>query len=162
SPNADRICLDAERDGYCTIQGCDVSTCPQEAVCVRFFTGSFSNHVCDPTRSSSVGKPPGAMCTDKAECAGNVCKVLSSPPGTTDMACAACTQDAQCSNNQALDGHFCNLATGNCDECSIDEICAVEGRCVPRSSEIRYCMLRCDSDGDCRDNYECRDIARMK
>ena len=47
SPDGDRICDPSSVDGYCTIQGCDVDTCPGESVCVRFFTGGFSNRVCD-------------------------------------------------------------------------------------------------------------------
>lgn len=104
SPNGDRICADPEpvgtRGGYCTVQGCDVSTCPGSSVCVRFFTGNFTNKVCDH---------------DPA--------------------------------NPKL--------------CSFDELCALNDHCVPRSSEIRFCMKTCSSDGDCRDQYECRDVAKM-
>lgn len=104
SPNGDRLCLDPSvNGGYCTVQGCDYGTCPDEAVCVRFFTGGFSNKPCDPLTEDS-----GA------------------------------------------------------DACSLDELCSLAGSCVPRSSEIRFCMRKCDSDGDCRDNYECRDLERMK
>src|SRR5678815_2788261 len=48
-PNGVRICDPdpSSVDGYCTIQGCDVDTCPGEAVCVRFFSGSFSNKECN-------------------------------------------------------------------------------------------------------------------
>ena len=98
SPNGDRICLDnTSGDGYCTIQGCDYATCPEEAVCVRFFTGGFENR----------------------DCASD-------------------------------------------DDCSLDELCTLAGKCAPRSSEVRYCMRVCDSQDDCRDNYECRDIALMR
>jgi hypothetical protein len=38
SPAGDRFCDTSSQDGYCTIEGCDQSTCPSEAVCVRFFT----------------------------------------------------------------------------------------------------------------------------
>ena len=103
SPNGDRICDNASDDGYCTIQGCDFDTCPEEAVCIRFYTGSFSNRECDPA-----------------------------------------TED---------------LAT---DMCAVDELCAVDGHCVPRSAEVRYCMRSCESGGDCRDGYECRDLELMK
>jgi hypothetical protein len=48
SPNGDRQCDTSSKEGYCTIQGCDFDTCPEEAVCVRFFTGSFANRPCDP------------------------------------------------------------------------------------------------------------------
>jgi hypothetical protein len=111
SPNGDRLCAcwncsgtDPTSDsanGYCTVQGCDFGTCPSEAVCVRFFTGSFAN------------KP--------------------------------CTQETA-----AMD-------------CSVDELCALSGNCVPRSAEIRYCMRTCESGGDCRedDGYECRNATLM-
>jgi hypothetical protein len=101
SPNGDRICLaqdNSDKGGYCTVAGCDFSTCPEESVCVRFFNGNFSNKPC-------------VMPTD----------------------------------------------------CSLDEICGLEGNCVPRSSEIRFCMRKCSGDGqgDCRDGYECRNKELM-
>jgi hypothetical protein len=95
-PNGQRICDSSQREGYCTIQGCDYDTCPSEAACIRFFTGQFDNRTCDPTQ----------------------------PSGTNG--------------------------------CSLDELCALSGHCAPRSSELRYCMKKCSSDGDCRDGYECR------
>jgi hypothetical protein len=102
SPDGDRVCDTASTDGYCTIQGCDHDSCPEEAVCIRFFTGSFANLTCDPA-----------------------------------------TED---------------VAT---DMCAFDELCALDGHCVARSSEIRYCMRACDSSSQCRDGYECRDLALM-
>lgn len=98
-----RVCDAFSPQGYCTIPGCDFDTCPDEAVCIQFFTGSFSNRTCDPA-----------------------------------------TED---------------VAT---DMCAIDEACAIDGHCVPRAAEVRYCMRRCDSDGDCRNGYECRDLQLMK
>lgn len=89
--------------GYCTIIGCDYGSCPDEATCVRFFTGSFQNRTCDPQ-----------------------------------------TED---------------LAT---DMCSADELCGLDGHCVTRTSELRYCMRTCSDNGDCRDGFECRDLALMK
>lgn len=96
SPNGDRLCDSSSKQGYCTIQGCDFSTCPEEAACIRFFTGSFTNRPCDDTT-----------------------------------------------------------------DCSLDELCSLEGHCVSRSSEIRFCMRTCGSKDDCRDGYECRDLALM-
>lgn len=110
SPDGDRICDLSSAGGYCTVQGCDLSTCPDEAVCVQFFTGSFSNRVCDPA----------ALSAD--------CRVSPQPADTC---------------------------------CTLDELCALDGRCVPRSSETRYCMRTCGGNGDCREGYECRDIDLM-
>ena len=95
-PNGERFCDRSNGDGYCTIQGCGAETCPDEAVCVRFFNGAFVNRPCDPTLEF-----PDVRCT-------------------------------------------------------FDEICSLAGSCVPRSSETRFCMRKCDDDGDCRDGYECR------
>jgi len=108
SPNGDRLCLEPQdKGGYCTVQGCDVDTCPDEAVCVRFFTGGFSNKLCVRETEDSSG-----------------------PEHT--------------------------------DDCSFDELCSLSGTCVPRSSEIRFCMRKCGSSDDCRDEYECRDLALMQ
>ena len=46
-------------------------------------------------------------------------------------------------------------------ECAFDEICVFGGKCAPRSTERRFCMLTCASHGDCRGGYECRDLKRM-
>lgn len=125
SPNGDRICVcsncttsteGTSDEGYCTVQGCDYSTCPQESACIRFFTGEFTA----PNDASNHPKtclPEGSPVTfDPAE----------------------------------------NI------ECTLDELCAIDGQCVPRSSEVRYCMRTCESDGDCRDGFECRDFDLMK
>ena len=109
-PNGERLCDPSSNNGYCTIQGCDVATCPGESVCVRFFTGSFSNKACD-----------------------------HDPENPADPSMPA-------------------------RECSFDELCALDDHCVARSSEVRFCMRTCGSNGDCRqdDGYECRDLEKMK
>jgi hypothetical protein len=112
-PNGGRVCIDASAsggDGYCSVQGCDYSTCPDEAACVQFFTGDFANRPCDPMQVADSSQD--------------------------------CTPEVNC--------------------CSVDELCSLEAHCVPRSSEVRYCMRTCGSDGDCRDGYECRDLEKMK
>lgn len=48
STTGDRVCDQSQYEGYCTILGCDHDTCPEEAVCVRFFVGEFGNRPCDP------------------------------------------------------------------------------------------------------------------
>ncbi len=103
STAGDRQCDTSQKEGYCTIMGCDYNTCPSEGVCVRFFTGAFANRPCDPT-----------------------------------------TEDR------------------TTNDCSLDELCDLNGNCVPRSAESRYCMKRCSSNGDCRDGYECRGLTQMK
>ena len=101
------ICDQASLDGYCTIPGCDYGTCPDEAVCIRFFTASFEDLPCDPA--------------------------------TEDLEGAGATND-----------------------CGLDEACTLPGRCVPSSSEVRFCMKSCSDSGDCRGGYECRNEELMR
>ena len=98
-----RICDTTSPGGYCTVIGCDVGTCPEDSVCVRFFPATDSNRVCDPATE------------DRTE------------------------------NN-----------------CTGDEVCTFSGSCAPRNAEVRFCMQTCGSNGDCRDQYECRDEELMR
>jgi hypothetical protein len=69
SPQGDRQCDTLSTSGYCTIMGCDFNTCPSEAVCVRFFTGNFSNTMCDPTQPNvSSGCSLDELCTLTGNC----------------------------------------------------------------------------------------------
>ncbi len=54
SPNGSRICDTAQPDGYCTVQGCGPSTCPEEATCVGFFPATFLSVACDPKTEDAV------------------------------------------------------------------------------------------------------------
>jgi hypothetical protein len=60
SPNGDRICDTAQVDGYCTIEGCDLTSCPDEATCVRFFSAGFLSTACNPITEGVVS---GAVAT---------------------------------------------------------------------------------------------------
>lgn len=97
SIDGDRSCDIAQPGGYCTVQGCDSRSCPDESACVRFFPSKFLTRPCAPTTEDN---------------------------GT--------------------------------DACSPDEVCLESGLCAPRSTERRYCALKCGNDGDCRSGYECR------
>lgn len=102
SAQGDRFCDTSLPGGYCTIIGCDFGTCPEESVCVRFFTVASSNRTCEPA-----------------------------------------TEDF------------------GTDDCTADELCTLNGTCVPRTAEVRFCMRTCSDGDDCRDNYECRDRQLM-
>jgi hypothetical protein len=103
SPRGDRVCDISSPGGYCTVIGCDFDTCPEESVCVRFFSVTASDRTCDP-RAEDISE----------------------------------------------------------DSCTTDELCSLSGTCVPRTAEIRFCMLKCESGSDCREGYECRDEALMR
>ena len=96
-----RTCDLSQPGGYCTIEGCDERSCPEEAVCIRFFPMmSYLSKSCDPAAPNAC--EPHELC-------------IPFPEG---------------------------------------------GRCAPRSTEKRNCMLACEDDGDCRDDYVCRPSGR--
>ena len=80
SPNGDRICDTAQRDGYCTIAGCGLRTCPEEAACIRFFPAAFLSHACDPQTEDAIDPAltPSNDCTPDEIClSSGYCAVFS-------------------------------------------------------------------------------------
>jgi hypothetical protein len=69
SPTGERTCL-AEQGGYCSIFGCDHGTCPDEAVCVRFFALGSTNLSCDPATEDLTTDDcsPDEICTIGGSC----------------------------------------------------------------------------------------------
>jgi len=61
----------SDAEGYCTIVGCDHDTCPEEAVCVRFFAGTFSNRPCDHATEDIATNmcSPDELCALEGYCA---------------------------------------------------------------------------------------------
>jgi len=143
SPNGDRQCDSSSKGGYCTVQGCDFNTCPEEATCVQFFTGSFSNRECN----LAIKDRRTDVCLEGEGC--------TPCPSMTE--CNPLTEDRGCTFDE-----LCSLTDAPCENVENGEDDRFCGRCVPRSSEVRFCMKTCDSDGDCRDGYECRDLEKMK
>src|SRR5438128_1983773 len=50
----DRFCDIASPSGYCTVEGCDYNTCPDNAACVRFFDLLRGAPGCDPRQTRQV------------------------------------------------------------------------------------------------------------
>ena len=105
-PDGDRVCLRSTVDGqpdvggYCTVVGCDPDTCPDEAVCVRFYAGAFQNKDCDPATED----------TDD--------------PTTPDVieGTDACSLDEACSVQKkcalrASEVRYCMLSCGSSSDC---------------------------------------------
>ncbi len=110
--------------------------------------------------ASACGKEIGDDCQTNVDCAEDNSRMcdLSQPGGY-------CTVDGcdekSCPSESACVRFFPRkFPTGSClngQGCSVDDICLPEGICVPRTSERRYCARKCSDNGDCRDEYECRE-----
>ena len=121
--------------------------------------------------TAGCGREIGDACVVSSDCdpnGGRQCDVIDKEGYCTIQGCsyATCPSEAACVRFFTGDfaNRLCDPATENTssDACSLDELCALDGHCVARSSELRFCMRTCSSDGDCRDGYECRNLAKMK
>ncbi|MBI4511795.1 MAG: hypothetical protein HY698_19330 [Deltaproteobacteria bacterium] len=109
------------------------------------------------------GNKIGDSCETNADCSaegGRTCDPAPNSPGgyCTIANCdfGTCPDEATCVRFFPVSQIQKECSAG----CALDEAC-VMGKCAPRKTEVRFCMLKCDSHGDCRDNYECRDATRM-
>jgi hypothetical protein len=134
-PSGARICDISQPGGYCTILGCDETTCPSEATCVRYFPVQFLSKPCNP------------FCEDQHCSPGTGADSASGDAAACPMLCPAGSPQGSpvdpCPN-------------GPTNDCTADEICLDEGLCAPRSTEMRFCAFVCASDADCRGGYICR------
>jgi hypothetical protein len=115
--------------------------------------------------TAACGHNIGDSCTVSTDCAqdgSRVCDIFSPGGYCTIQGCdfGTCPSDSICARfypalENAVD---CNSGPMACAE---DEVCTIGQKCAPTSIETRFCMKTCDSDGDCRDDYECRDMALM-
>ena len=94
SPNGDRYCDPAPKGGYCTVIGCDYNTCPSEATCVRFFTGSFENETCTDNSQCTLDE----LCTLPGFCAPRSAEIR--------YCMRKCSSDSDC-----RDGYECRDIT---------------------------------------------------
>ncbi len=105
SSTGDRICDTNSPGGYCTIIGCDVGTCPDEAVCVRFFPVTSSNRPCDPATEDQGANACTAdeVCTFSGTCAPRNSEVrfcMKTCGGDGD-----CRDDYECRTTELMKEH---------------------------------------------------------
>jgi hypothetical protein len=104
SPMGDRICDVTQADGYCTVVGCSGTSCPDDAVCVRFFSASFLFIPCDPETEDSLDPlvTPTNECTVTEIClSSGYCAQRSSEQRYCMKACEK--------NSDCRDGYECRL-----------------------------------------------------
>jgi hypothetical protein len=139
NPNGGRICDISQPGGYCTILGCNETSCPSEATCIRYFPVQFLTKPCNPSCEDRLCQPAlggGDGGTSTSDAGLPLCPAVCPPESTQ-------AQPDCCPN-------------GPTNDCTADEVCLDEGLCAPLSSEMRFCAQVCGSDSDCRGGYVCR------
>lgn len=117
----------------------------------------------DPCKTNVDCSPSGDRFCDTAS-PGGYCTV----DGCDDQTCpgddVVCVRfltavlDRTCVFGAPFPDHGCRVDERCvCDTSTTEQGC-IDGRahCAPEASERRWCMDRCNSNGDCRAEYECR------
>ena len=99
-----RICDLSQPGGYCTLDGCDDSSCPSESVCVRFFDQKFPTGTCS--------SPPGTIGECRADELCVVCGPSSSQP-----------EPLSCCVPSTSERRFCALKCGSSGDCRGGYVC---------------------------------------
>jgi hypothetical protein len=121
--------------------------------------------------ATGCGNEIGDSCSVASDCAPDGSRFCDTgqPSGyCTIVGCDynTCPSESECVSfftgsfaNRPCDPATEDVAT---DMCSSDEVCAIDGLCAPRASELRFCMKKCGSNGDCRSEFECRSLDLMR
>jgi len=98
-----RICDLSQPDGYCTVDGCDDSSCPSDSICVRFFDQKFPTGTCS--------SPPGTI----GECQADELCVVCGP--------SASEPEQPCCVPAASERRYCAATCGNNGDCRDGYVC---------------------------------------
>lgn len=125
--NGTRTCDSLQPGGYCTIAGCDYNTCPTEAVCVAFLSGSFDNETCTYATDgvSTFDCTPDELCTLDGHCAPSADEIR--------YCMRKCNKDSDCRSGYECrgfdemkkDGGMLVLAPGQKVDSSSPKFCAL-------------------------------------
>lgn len=119
---------------------------------------------------AGCGASIGDSCSTNVDCSttgDRICDTAQTEGYCTVEGCdrGGCPDDAACvrffTANFLAQG--CDPATEDSldpsvkptNNCTTEEICLTSGLCAQRTSERRFCMQPCESDGDCRGGYQC-------
>jgi hypothetical protein len=110
SPLGDRFCDTAPLNGYCTKEDCGPTTCPSEAVCIRFFA-TVESESCN----TSVEHIPFSQ----ADCPNidDRCVCDESVPDNTQPSGVSCVSNAGHCAPSSTERHWCMRS------CSTDSDC---------------------------------------
>jgi hypothetical protein len=120
NPNGTRSCDQSQPGGYCTIQGCDETSCPEEAACLRYFPAQFLTKPCDPSAVPN-GCEANEFCLPEGLCA----------PLSTELRYCARTCEG---GDDCRGGYECRLAGTRGSVALTSNVDAVVHFCAPMSN----------------------------
>lgn len=83
----------------------------------------------------------GDICTEKSECAGELCIAL------THVAIEQCSQECPCADGEKCEGGFCTIPCSESDLTCPDRLVCY--------TDYRQCLPICETDDDCSQAFSC-------
>jgi hypothetical protein len=104
-----RICDLSQPGGYCTLDGCDDSSCPSDSICVRFFDQKYPTGPCpDPNA------PPGSI----GGCQPDELCVVCGPSTSVPSPYSCCVPSAS-------ERRYCAATCDNDGDCRDSYVCRI-------------------------------------
>jgi hypothetical protein len=124
NPNGSRSCDSSQPGGYCTIQGCDETSCPEEAVCMRYFPAQFLTRPCDPAANDCAPGDELCCAADEICLDEGLCARLSTELRYCVKSCS--------SADDCREGYECRLAGTRGSVALTSNVNAVVHFCAPQ------------------------------
>jgi hypothetical protein len=124
SPSNTRICDLASPGGYCTVGGCDVGTCPDDAICVQYFSVVNVDRTCAGPADCTLDE----ICTVGGKCAPRSSEVRFCMNGCGSH--GDCRSGYECRDVERMGAHGGQPVRreGQLDE-DLPAFCAPSARC---------------------------------
>ena len=117
SPLGDRFCDTAPLNGYCTKEDCGSTSCPSEAVCIRFFT-PLDSEPCTVNPSFPFTQATCPNVDDRCVCDSSdengVCTCGQPDPNHPDAPCSV--PNGHCAPS-STERHWCERSCDNDSDC---------------------------------------------
>lgn len=155
------VCFsDGYPDGYCSLEGCSVKEqdCPggkEVAICRE---GSDGNYCFDRCLTFASDCRDDYLCVN-LDSSTSICL----PPNFDADIGDPCELDVDCSTDQfCLSETAYDFPEGSCSQLcnpAMTNTCPPNASCFPTGTGPSYCLPDCDSEEDCRDDYDCQPYA---
>lgn len=126
-PNGTKACDLSQPGGYCTIMGCDETTCPSEAICIRYFPTAFLTKPCNPSCEDVTNPDPDAGCDSLADGGAGADGGAAAGPRSDCTADEICLVSGVCAP-RSTERRYCAKGCGSDGDCRDGYECRLAGR----------------------------------
>jgi hypothetical protein len=126
-PNGSRSCDLSQPGGYCTVLGCDQSSCPSGSFCIRYFPTQYLSTVCDPQCEDLPACATGPCAEQDPQMCLPACPATCPQGARNDCAIDEVCLDAEVCARRSLEQRTCVKGCGSNGDCRGGYECRLAG-----------------------------------